>query len=431
MRFLIWVPFGFAILVSPASAAVTATNCEGAFAPNKSITAAKVDGHVAWLAGKDEAWYPLWTADERKAESAKPGSKYYCEGPDKNAPVNERRHGPFKFDKLNLGRNIWCNDVAPLLASTGNTSTKDCLAKDGEFDGVTEFKGACFRQSDLRSLYLRGADLRGANFFKADLTGANLAGANLTDAILECANLTDADLDGANLKNANLNRTMLKGAFLGEADLDDARFEPISLPPPRRSFDIKNLEKVRYESTPTSLAEFRREFANAGMFDDAARLTHAININKERKALNAADKLFYLFLGISAEYGMSSLRPWILLIVITLTFVPVYFWFVWHGGHGLSGIYRHPWGSKVVETESPARAVAIALYFSIVSAFDFGLRGVNVGNWIARLSPVDHVLRPRGWARPFATAQSLLCLILLAVWVIMFGSRLIDEIGSY
>ena len=442
MRFLIWIPLSFAVLISPASSATSATNCEGEFAPKKSITAAKVDGHIAWLAGKDEARYPLWTADERKAESAKPGSKYYCEGPDKNAPVNERRHGPFKFDKLNLGRNIWCNDVAPLLASTGNTSTKDCLAKDGEFDGVTEFKGACFRQSDLRGLYFRGADLRGANFFKADLSRANLANADLTDAILECANLTGADLDGANLKNAILNRTMLEDAFLGGADVEGARFEPVSLPPTRRSFGIKNLNAVIFESTPTALAEFRRAFADAGMYDDARRLTRAINASKERHAEHLSDIIFYGFLGKAANYGESSLKPWMWLLWLIYVFSIVYYFPISQNPASSAGIWRR-WPKETIEGASEDRfekcdeadcrikAYRLALYFSFVSAFEIGFRGLNVGNWITRITPAGYVLEPRGWVKAISGIQSLSCLVLLAVWVIVFGGTLIDEIGSY
>jgi hypothetical protein len=70
-----------------------------------------------------------------------------------------------------------------------------------------------------------------------------------------------------------------------------------------------------------------------------------------------------------------------------------------------------------------ARVIAIALFFSLLSAFSIGFREINVRSWIARLQPREHTLRGTGWVRAVAGFQSLLSVYLLALWVLTYFGR--------
>jgi hypothetical protein len=60
----------------------------------------------------------------------------------------------------------------------------------------------------------------------------------------------------------------------------------------------------------------------------------------------------------------------------------------------------------------------IALYFSLLSAFNIGWRKINSQSLITRLQRRDYTLRATGWARSLAGIQSLLSIFLLALWVL-------------
>lgn len=63
-----------------------------------------------------------------------------------------------------------------------------------------------------------------------------------------------------------------------------------------------------------------------------------------------------------------------------------------------------------------------ALYFSLLSAFNIGWKGLNINNWINRIQCKEYTLKATGWARTIAGAQSLLSVYLLALFVLCYFS---------
>ena len=69
------------------------------------------------------------------------------------------------------------------------------------------------------------------------------------------------------------------------------------------------------------------------------------------------------------------------------------------------------------------RAVALALYFSILTAFRVGFREINVGNWITRMQCREYTLRATGWVRFVSGVQSLISVYLMALWLLTYFGR--------
>ena len=71
-----------------------------------------------------------------------------------------------------------------------------------------------------------------------------------------------------------------------------------------------------------------------------------------------------------------------------------------------------------IKIHNLCRMIKISFYFSLLSAFNIGLREVNTKNLITRLQRRDYTLRATGWARSLAGIQSLLSLYLLLLWLL-------------
>ena len=72
------------------------------------------------------------------------------------------------------------------------------------------------------------------------------------------------------------------------------------------------------------------------------------------------------------------------------------------------------------------RALRLALYFSLLSAFHLGWRELNVGTWISRLQKREYNLRATGWVRTVSGLQSLLSVYMLALWALTYFGRPFD-----
>jgi hypothetical protein len=83
------------------------------------------------------------------------------------------------------------------------------------------------------------------------------------------------------------------------------------------------------------------------------------------------------------------------------------------------------WNTEEVERLRPCGiAVAgYALWFSLLTAFHFGWRELNVGNWMARLQTREYALRATGWVRFIAGVQSLVSIYLVAIWALTYFGR--------
>jgi hypothetical protein len=81
------------------------------------------------------------------------------------------------------------------------------------------------------------------------------------------------------------------------------------------------------------------------------------------------------------------------------------------------------WARFWVHLRQAWRALRLAFYFSLLSAFNIGWRELNVGNWITRIQKREYILKSTGWVRMLAGIQALLSVYLLALWVLTYFGR--------
>jgi hypothetical protein len=303
---------------------------------------------------------------------------------------------------------------------------------------------ADLRCADLRHLDLSSAsfDLSGADLIAAKLQFANLSTAILDDAEMEYAHLADAtlartSLRRANLIDADLSRARLVGADLSDADLSGARledadftgaqldrllFEPSALPAVRQMARARGLDRLRYRSFPDALIALRDSFKKAGFRGEERQVTAAL----ERQTMALAPRYERwarrVLLGMTCDYGLAVNRP-LLLIAASIFLFPLLYHLCarWIPGSSLQLID----GDK---PSSPPRDLPAGrrwpYYFQLSLSSAFALSGpFQIGTWIQSLRPSTDTLRVRGVLRTLSGLQSLLCLLLLALWALIFLGR--------
>jgi hypothetical protein len=357
----------------------------------------------------------------------------------------------------------YCNRLAASLEAQGlRLGGRRADLRHGQiYDAaiLAAFRGADLRCADLTRAGLSGADLEHASLTGANLSGAELFDANLTqgvligselrNAYLWHANLTGADLTDADLSEADLSAADLKSANASFAAFHRARFEPRDV----TDFQIlgaTGLSSLTFRSpyAATRLRKTAKEFA---LRSEERELTSAIHKSQLARA-PLYSRLFEDFAlgGKLTDYGA---HPWSALVLMILpipVFALAYTPALSPGGAGIWVVYftdgvlekkersaritnRYPFlrpfprrTSTQSTTGAPTRAVrlrrgaAIALQFSLLSAFQIGWHEFNIGSWITRLQTRGYTLRGTGWVRRVAGLQSLLSVYLLALWAITY-----------
>jgi hypothetical protein len=256
--------------------------------------------------------------------------------------------------------------------------------------------------------------------------------AELIHASFLGADLSSANFIGSDLRKANFGSSVLTGADLSRANIAGALFEPRpgALPTISRMTDTLGLAEVEFVS-PHAAAELREAFKKGALRDSERALTYALK-KREVEQANAVERSFnWLFFEITTMYGMAPGRPlWILFASSFLFAVPYYFalrgassagvWLVWPKDR-LPGRPGNDAPERL--TGSPAAALRLALYFSVLSAASIGWKDLNVGSWLARLQSDEYTLRATGWVRTVSGAQSLLSVYLLALWALTYCGR--------
>jgi len=350
--------------------------------------------------------------------------------------------------KANLGD----TNLSRAVLSDANLSDADLSFAD--LSGA-DLSGADLIGANLNDADLRNADLRRADLSNADLSDANLSDADLSGTFLFRANLSDANLSNANLRyaslvNVRLSDANLSNANLSNANLSDAYFYPKLLPNIRLIAQAEGLSTLRFDQPsvsqaelrellglpvlrfdqPAALVELRDAFKKAGFRRQEREVTFALNRVRDRTTLEGAFR--FVFFEVTCQWGMwPGLSLWILLGLVGVFSVPYMFalsldskifgiWRVWSNERILE-----QFGSKKPERLKPAewRIPFWALYFSILSAFHFGWKDLNVGSWIARIQRREYTLRATGWVRVVSGLQSLTSVYLLAIWALTYFGR--------
>lgn len=341
--------------------------------------------------------------------------------------------------------------------------------KNASFDRA-ELRNANLSHADLAGAFLEEAVLEDAKLLMSNLSRANLDYANLKEVYGEKINFRGARLRGADLEGANLERSQLQnadffmanltevdlylanleGARLAGANLTQSNFAPSSAPPDGHLAGIQGLRSVVFPPGQQSgLVQLRVLLENGGLRILEREATFAIERNKslhDRRSSNWSRKIIGAIRLVSLEwttgYGLAPQRAIYLLILLAVVMALIYAIPIMGLGTkrtGRDGIIR-VWPADRVEAISGGFAPAgkekmvlltskgpailgWATYFSLLSAFHFGWRDLNIGTWLTRVQPSEFGLRGRGWVRVASGLQSLASLYLIAVWALTYFGR--------
>jgi len=298
--------------------------------------------------------------------------------------------------------------------------------------------GAIFndRQGAQGRMEFSGASLRGARFSFSSLAGTHFNSADLTDAQFFMTDLRDAYL---------LDTTVANAIF--DATISGATYAPKGpLPHPLSRF--YGLEDVRYPfGGQSGVVQLRDFYQKNGRREDERRATHAIERNNTshmflRSVGGTIEGAFrWLVFDMTTGYGLYPGRALWLILVLFVLFTPYYVSVIEKSldGGKIDGIYLVLPNDRIVQkhgapmvgkrakvsrlSRQGKRAWRWGAYFSLLSAFHVGFREFNVGSWIARTQKRRYYLEAIGRARTVSGVQSLLSLILLALWLLTYFGR--------
>jgi hypothetical protein len=289
------------------------------------------------------------------------------------------------------------------------------------------------------------ADLRRADLSGMDLNGADLSGADLSGADLTAANLARADLRTANMGDTNLSSTEMGGAFLSQADLSGARFEPKNFPELHELARAHGLHLMTYQITPNPLTQIRKQFQDAGFHEQERAITCALN--RANANFDSPSERWFkrVAFDFTSQYGLAPWQPLRLVLWLWSFFSGVYAFFMhrpgasgiyfvgtrwWRGRSNTQGIQIRPrtirakgWRFPFLWLLQESRVFRVAMFFSLISAFNIGFRDINFGRWLRMLTKREYDLKAFGWARTASGLQSLLSVYLIALWVLVYFGR--------
>ena len=312
--------------------------------------------------------------------------------------------------------------------------------------------------TDFEQATMVCADLRNADLTDVGLRGAHLEWARLCNANMVETHLENASLFGANLTDAALERAKMNGAFLDFAVLARTHFEidPGSLPETPSLAYVSNLSALKFDESPASLAKLRDQLKGMGLREQEKEVTTAImraemvRRNKDTKRFvhgNAERAFNDAFFDWTCAYGYKPGRALELLGLFFFLFAIVYvaaqqvpgsrggIWAVWDEHRiiqtdGPKGTERLTNGfprSALSDTrvgglcrELGLSVVGLALWFSLLSAFQIGWQAFNFGTWFSRMQPREYHLHATGWVRLAAGIQSLISVYFVALWLLTY-----------
>lgn len=357
-------------------------------------------------------------------------------------------------------------------ADLRGASLRACILVDAHLDHAN-LNGAILEEARLQGATLTGAKLIGAKLKSADLVGALLIGAHLDRAVATQANLNGCDLTGATLVKADLRKSSLvrtifvpistRGANMEEADLsfsdmreswlvlvklknanlagaqlNGARFEPLSLPLAQGISEAVGLKEIvvkdRYAPT-TQLAE---QLQKNGYRWQSRMLLCAIN-----RARRAEQPIFLRWINQAlfdwtCEYGANILRPIQLFGASIGLFTVAYFFLMLYPGksrlmriqyddpdkpwddktHVVSVLPNHSTERRIV---SLSKALVLCFVFSCKSQFRFvEIGSISVRRWLMEWLHHDYDLQGTRWIATWAAIQGIFGTYLIMLIVICY-----------
>ena len=334
-----------------------------------------------------------------------------------------------------------------------------------------DLKQADLRRRDLRQVVFENADLSSADLSDADLRGARFDGAILRNANLKGAQLRGAFFRNTCLNNTDLTKADLRGAILTGADMTDANildarlrrsklkyvlYQPISVPQSHYIAEISGLDTLRFSpGSQDALVRLRELLRKAGLRDLERKATYSLESTMARQLLSYPDALSKIegatrivLFEWTTKWGMKPARALIIVLFLMAVAFVIYYFFVANWSPFLQcglgrrfsecGVFQvwpsdrlDPASTKMIARDAtvvriskgPIRSVGWAIYFSVLSTFQIGLRDVELGRWIWRLQRREYVLRGHGLIRIVSGLQSLACLYLISVSALTYFGR--------
>ncbi len=317
------------------------------------------------------------------------------------------------------------------------------LVLDGANLPYIDLHGAELSESSMRGTFLWRANLSDTSLYRADLTKArlteaNLRGAELYNLHLNYADMQDAKMQNAqfvlaNLEHASLRRadltgaqmfaTRLGGAVLNHADLTNCIFDVATLPDVADMTGMRGLKTLRFQpqlelSGAHGLERLRRSFRNAGMNAEADEVSYALWTWANAKP-SMKSRLNRTLFGFTCSYGLDSLHPVILWLILTGGFAIIYLIFFVFGAT-IRTEYHDALNTNDNKTSTKMKSnnpLYHALVYTLQNAFNLGLNNCNLNRIPALIYPTPIQIKTRGLLRTLAGLQTILCIYLLILWL--------------
>jgi len=351
----------------------------------------------------------------------------------------------------------------------------------------TILQGADFNHATLKAARLQGTQAQNSDFSDAILThfignwgdfskatfaNANLTGSQFTRSTLFQTDFTEANLNGANLSNSTLEEANFTRALVSQTDFSHSNVKKMIYQP---HFDttphLISLAMADHFSTIQftpgrygipALVNLRTGYKKLGLRAMDRQITAMLKINEMRQAWKRGgwgyfESAFnYVFFYLTSEYGNAPGRALRLLVIFIFLFALPYavalarpkrqgaIEIQWPPGRykGWDTLQHHAtkspthWMSRLLPIHpfpsgaswqlilwQVLKTYRLALYFSLMAAFQIGWRELNVGNWLTHLQVRDYRLKPRGWIRVLAGSQSLISAYLVVLWALTYFGR--------
>lgn len=310
---------------------------------------------------------------------------------------------------------------------------------------VTNFFNAKLADSDFSN-----ASLLSATFSQAEAVRVNFSHAQLHEAKFDQVNLAKANLSNSNWLAADLSQAQLMDSNLLNANFKHANFFKVNYQPQLGKMpSIMELASVKQfismqfydpDVGAPALIELRTAYKLAGIRPMERLITSMLKQKQTRLArqqggmgwINAS--LSYVLFEITCEFGLAPQRPLAIMLSLILLFAVPYR-FALRAGTAERGIFqRFAEGEILLLTTGAAHSLPhaianqlrygwLAVYYSILSAFQIGWEDFNVANWITRLQTKEYILLARGWVRMLSGLQGLLSAYLMVLWFFAYFAR--------
>jgi len=346
------------------------------------------------------------------------------------------------------------------LASIEGGNLKGIIANEAIFSSSN------LENADLSFGLLEGAYFNGSNMANTSLKFANMDGAELDHAYLKGATLIEtsirnaslifADLDQADLAKADLTGSLLRNATLTVANVNYTNFTNVKLGGAKGLHLLPIAEESLY---PVGLYEQKNSLWASGFKREARELNYSFQHNQTHARLNNDDidsasivdwlnQHWDKFTALTAIVAFELTTNWGLApslalfeLGIIIILMGLVYWvgllyqaklLITRSVKSLStegeryqegdfysvDVRRFLAEKRLSDAGYQVALFKIALYFSLVSAVHIGWKDLNLGTWLSRMQSEPYTFHAKGWVRTISGLQSLVCIYLIAIWVL-------------